>query len=70
MLQSMISFMLDPTGDAPWEEDQSARNVVHINSEKVLVLMLSFAQNYTLYRFIDDIVDSLNCFLHNKVRVN
>nr|XP_047136402.1 probable protein disulfide-isomerase A4 isoform X1 [Hydra vulgaris] len=34
--KSMVSFMMDPTGDAPWEEDQSAQNVVHINNEKDL----------------------------------
>lgn len=31
----MLNFMLDPTGDAPWEEDPAAKNVVQVNSEKV-----------------------------------
>jgi len=27
--------MLDPSGDAPWEEDPAAKNVVQIETEKV-----------------------------------
>lgn len=27
--------MLNPTGDAPWEEDPNAKDVLHINTEKV-----------------------------------
>lgn len=27
---SMVNFMKDPTGDLPWEEDNSASDVVHI----------------------------------------
>ncbi len=33
--QSLLNFMKDPTGEAPWEEDTSAKDVIHINSEKV-----------------------------------
>lgn len=29
-IQSMVSFMRDPTGDVPWEEDSTAGDVVHI----------------------------------------
>jgi len=32
--KSMISFLLDPTGDVPWEEDPTASDVVHISSEE------------------------------------
>ena len=31
----MLNFMNDPTGDAPWEEDTSAKNVVHVKDEQV-----------------------------------
>ena len=34
-VQSFVAFMKDPTGEAPWEEDTSAKDVIHINSEKV-----------------------------------
>ena len=37
LFQSMLSFLKDPTGDAPWEEDTNATSVVHVNSEQVLV---------------------------------
>ena len=33
--QSMVSFLQDPTGDAPWEEDPSANDVIHISSDNV-----------------------------------
>jgi len=32
-VKSMVSFLQDPTGDAPWEEDPSANDVIHVNSE-------------------------------------
>uniref|UniRef100_A0A7M5XDK5 Thioredoxin domain-containing protein n=1 Tax=Clytia hemisphaerica TaxID=252671 RepID=A0A7M5XDK5_9CNID len=35
--KSLLNFMLDPTGDAPWEEDPAAKNVVQVSSEKELV---------------------------------
>lgn len=35
--KSMLNFMLDPTGDAPWEEDPAAENVVQVNTEKELI---------------------------------
>jgi len=35
--KSMLNFMNDPTGDAPWEEDTSAKNVVHVKDEQELV---------------------------------
>ena len=33
----MVNFLLDPTGDIPWEEDPAATDVVHINSEDVII---------------------------------
>lgn len=35
--KSMLTFMLDPSGDAPWEEDPTSKSVVHIISEKDLI---------------------------------
>lgn len=35
---SMTNFMRDPTGDLPWEEDQSASNIVHIQDPNVSLL--------------------------------
>ncbi|XP_046580143.1 protein disulfide-isomerase A5-like [Haliotis rubra] len=33
VFKSMVNFMLDPTGDLPWEEDSTAQDVVHIDKE-------------------------------------
>lgn len=34
-VQSMVSFMRDPSGDAPWEEEDSANDVKHIEHPDV-----------------------------------
>ena len=34
-VESMTRFMLDPQGDAPWEEDPSAKHVVQIDGDAV-----------------------------------
>ena len=34
-LQSLVAFMKDPTGDAPWEEDDSAADIVHLQDPSV-----------------------------------
>lgn len=39
--QSMVNFLLDPTGDLPWEEDPTAVNVVHLSTEEVSHTLLS-----------------------------
>ena len=31
----MVAFMKDPAGDAPWEEDDQATDVVHLPDPKV-----------------------------------
>ncbi|CAG9766876.1 unnamed protein product [Ceutorhynchus assimilis] len=38
--KSITNFMKDPTGDLPWEEDDSARDVVHIPDPSTLVKFL------------------------------
>jgi len=30
-----VNFLLDPTGDIPWDEEVGAEDVVHIESEQV-----------------------------------
>ncbi|KAF7266973.1 hypothetical protein GWI33_019754 [Rhynchophorus ferrugineus] len=34
--KSMTNFMRDPTGDLPWEEDDSAKDVIHISDPNTL----------------------------------
>lgn len=36
MFQSLYNFMLDPTGDIPWDEEPDAGDVVHIANEQVI----------------------------------
>lgn len=38
--QSMVNFLLDPTGDIPWEEESGAEDVVHVESPKSFYKML------------------------------
>ena len=35
MFQSLYNFMLDPTGDIPWDEEPDAGDVVHVANEQV-----------------------------------
>ena len=35
LLQSMVAFLKDPEGAPLWEEDPEAKDVVHVDSEKV-----------------------------------
>ncbi|XP_078661185.1 uncharacterized protein LOC144905411 isoform X1 [Branchiostoma floridae x Branchiostoma belcheri] len=34
--KSMMNFLRDPTGDIPWEEDPTAKDVIHVDSDKAL----------------------------------
>ena len=36
----MVNFLLDPTGDIPWEEESGAEDVVHVESPKAFSKML------------------------------
>lgn len=38
---SMVTFMQDPTGEIPWEEDDSAVDVKHLDSRESLVRLLT-----------------------------
>lgn len=35
LLQSVVAFLKDPEGAPLWEEDPEAKDVVHVDSEKV-----------------------------------
>lgn len=35
LLQSMVAFLKDPEGAPLWEEDPEAKDIVHVDSEKV-----------------------------------
>lgn len=39
---SMISFMRNPTGDVPWEEDEETLDVVHLPDPGVSCFCLEF----------------------------
>lgn len=32
---SITNFLRDPTGDLPWEEDESGADVIHLNDSEV-----------------------------------
>ena len=38
MTKSIVSFLEDPTGDMPWDEDVTATDVVHISTPNVRVI--------------------------------
>ena len=55
--------MLDPSGDAPWEEDPAAKNVVQVSSEKVLLeLNLNLLISIFMQRLYISPVDVLFLF--------
>ena len=33
--QSIVSFMLDPKGEIPWNEEADAKDVLHLQNQKV-----------------------------------
>ncbi|GFS06926.1 protein disulfide-isomerase A5-like [Elysia marginata] len=51
VVKSMVNFLLDPTGDIPWEEDPAATDVVHINSEDAFTKLLRKDKNPLLVMF-------------------
>ena len=54
--QSICNFLSNPTGDAPWEEDADAADVIHANSREVFIssnLKITYrAQAVSLMSFI------------------
>lgn len=45
--------MKDPTGDLPWEEDDTAKDVMHISDPNVSLY-------YTIFRFRSNLTRSLS----------
>lgn len=60
--KSITNFMKDPTGDLPWEEDDSAKDVVHIPDPNVCIKFLLF----TLI-IID--IKSVKSLCHVKIKI-
>ncbi|KAL5009597.1 hypothetical protein ScPMuIL_011902 [Solemya velum] len=50
-VKSMVNFLLDPTGDIPWEEEAGAEDVVHITSKQHLAKLLKKDRNPMLLMF-------------------
>ena len=50
-VQSFVAFMKDPSGDAPWEEDDTAEDVVHLADPSSLVKLLKRDTKPTLIMF-------------------
>lgn len=48
-VSSFTAFMKDPAGDAPWEEDDAAKDVVHIQSPQALTKFLQKEKKSTMY---------------------
>lgn len=38
-VSSLINFLRDPTGDLPWEEDETGADVLHLDSEALIKLL-------------------------------
>ncbi|KAH9503116.1 Protein disulfide-isomerase A5, partial [Bulinus truncatus] len=51
VVKSMVNFLLDPTGDLPWEEDPSAVDVVQLNTEEAFLKLLKKEKNPILVMF-------------------
>lgn len=50
--KAITNFMKDPTGDLPWEEDDTAKDVVHISDPNVsLTQFLGFLSNSLSSKF-------------------
>ncbi|XP_025081188.1 protein disulfide-isomerase A5-like [Pomacea canaliculata] len=49
--KSMVNFLMDPTGDIPWDEDPTAVDVIHIDSEDGLNKLLKKDKAATLVMF-------------------
>ena len=47
----MVSFLRDPTGDIPWEEDSSATDVTHLDTPSALNKLLAKEKKPILIMF-------------------
>ncbi|RDD37292.1 Protein disulfide-isomerase A5 [Trichoplax sp. H2] len=51
VVRSLVNFMNDPHHDAPWEEDPTAKDVLHLSSEKSLQNVLSTKKKPVMVMF-------------------
>ncbi|KAJ8307304.1 hypothetical protein KUTeg_015388 [Tegillarca granosa] len=49
--KSMVNFLLDPTGDIPWEEEPTATDVIHIDTPQSFNKLLRKEKNPMLVMF-------------------
>jgi len=50
-LKSLVTFLKDPSGDLPWEEDPQAQEVVHLNTPAQLAKLLKTEKRPVLAMF-------------------
>lgn len=50
-IESLVTFMKDPKGDAPWEEDQGSANVVHVKDSKDFAKLIKNEKGRLLIMF-------------------
>ncbi len=50
-MKSLYNFLLDPTGDLPWEEEETAQDVIHISDEASFNKLLKKSKNGVLVMF-------------------
>ncbi|KAL8572134.1 hypothetical protein ACOMHN_052931 [Nucella lapillus] len=50
-VKSMVNFLMDPTGDIPWDEDPTATDIVHIDTEDGLSKLLKKDKSAALVMF-------------------
>lgn len=50
-IQSMSTFLRDPSGDIPWDEDEQGVDVVHINDVNVSMVVKAWREQRKLTVF-------------------
>ena len=50
-IESMVTFLKDPKGEAPWEEDQGSANVIHISDPRQFAKLLKNERGRILIMF-------------------
>ncbi len=69
-VKSLYNFLLDPTGDLPWEEEETAQDVIHINEEKMFNKVVKKSKNGVLVMFyaackLSKLIERLKIYLKN-----
>ena len=63
-VSSMTTFLRDPTGDLPWDEDDNGKDVVHVNDVAVRArAACAFTSGLAnlIFLFIFNTFDDINC---------